>query len=251
VSAPPAPTRAPRDWETGDSFGDGWGASAPINVGKRARNKNRMRMEQRALEIQEQSDQDDWFGNPRNVRNRGMGGGSARREPRDNGTPGGSKDVKFRFGASRKRDDDSPRRGPSLLERVHAGDDKRSRQRRRDPDRDRDRDRGERHHRDRDRERGRDRDRDRDDDGSRPVLRIRGSASESKNTPHYHDDGGRREERRGEDRRRWEDGRSGDREQERHRDGHRERARGHERERRTSWDDQDTRGPQYRGGYSR
>ncbi|KAH9973012.1 hypothetical protein BGW80DRAFT_1311034 [Lactifluus volemus] len=64
----PIRTRAPRDWENSDTFGDGWGASAPINVGKRARNKDRMRMEQRALELQERDDQDDWFGNPRNAR---------------------------------------------------------------------------------------------------------------------------------------------------------------------------------------
>jgi protein AIR1/2 len=223
--------RAPRDWETGESFGDGWGASAPINVGKRARNKDRMRMEQRAREIQELSDQDDWFGNPRNMRNRGMGGG-ARRD-------GGSKDVKIRFGPPRKRDN-SPPRGPSLLERVHGDDDKHSRPRprHRDRDRDRGRDRGERHHRDRDRER----DRDRDDD---PELHIRGSASRSKN-PRYRDDGSRREERRGDDRRR-DDSRSGDREQERHR----ERGGEHEFERRASWDGRGTRGPQYRGGYAR
>ena len=231
--------RAPRDWETSETFGDGWGARAPINVGKRARNKDRMRMEQRAREIEELSDEDDWFGNPRNVRNRGMGGGSTRRE-----RGGGSKDMKIRFGQPGKRFD-SPPRGPSLLDRLHGGDDdKRSRHRRRDRDRERERDRsrGERHHRDRDRER--ERDRERDDESE---LHIRGSASRSKN-PRYRDDGDRWEERRSEDRRR-DDGRSGDRERERHRDGHREPP--HEFERRTSRDGRGPRGPQYRGGYAR
>jgi hypothetical protein len=196
-------------------------------------------MEQRALEIQELSDQDDWFGNPRNVRNRGMGGGP--RPERD----GGSKDVKIRFGLPGK----PVPRAPSLLERVRGDDDKRSRHRPRhrdhdrDRDRERDRDRGGR----RDRERERHRDRERDDE---PELHIRGSASRSKN-PRYRDDGDRREERRGDDRRR-DDSRSGDREQERHRDGPRERTGGHEFERRTSWDNgRGPRGPQYRGGYAR
>ena len=242
IDAPPVHARAPRDWETNESFGDGWGASAPINVGKRARNKDRMRMEQRAREIEELSDQDDWFRNSRNVRNRGMDGGGSTRRERD----GGSKDVKFRFGQPGKRFD-SPPRGPSLLDRLHGGDDdKRSRHRRRDRDRDRERERergrGERHHRDRDRER--ERDREQDDESN---LRIRGSASRGKN-PRYRDDTDRWEERRGDDRR-WDDGRSGDRERERHRDGHREPP--HEFERRTSRDGRGPRGPQYRGGYAR
>lgn len=243
--------RAPRDWETSEAFGDGWGASAPVNVGKRARNKDRMRMEQRALEIQELSDGDDWFGNARNVRNRGMGGGNgggggSKRE-RDGGT---KKDVKIRFGesAARKRDVPPWRQegpsGPSLLERVHGGggdDDKRSRrrhqdQRSRDRDRDRDRGHGERHHRDRER--------DRDDEGPGSGLRIRGSASDRSNPSRYRDDDDRRHERRGDDRRR-EDSRS---EQERPRDGYWERRGGHERERLTSWA---ARGPQYKGGYAR
>jgi len=71
----PARARAPRDWENGETFGDGWGANAPINVGKRARNKDRARMERRALELEEQEEQDDqgdWFANARNMRNRGV-----------------------------------------------------------------------------------------------------------------------------------------------------------------------------------
>ncbi|KAI9467292.1 hypothetical protein BJY52DRAFT_1201603 [Lactarius psammicola] len=193
VGAPPVHARAPRDWETSD---------APINVGKRARNKDRMRMEQRALEIEELADPDDWFGNPRNVRNRGMGGGGVRRDrdrDRDRGRErsGGMKDMKIRFLESARKRDDPPLQGPSLLERVHGGDDKRSR-----------------HYRHRD------------------HSRDRGRSGEGND-------------------RRWEGSRSGDREQERHRDGHRGRPGGHERERRTSWEGRGARGPQYRGGYAR
>ncbi|KAH9062238.1 hypothetical protein EDB87DRAFT_1673943 [Lactarius vividus] len=242
VATPPMHARPPRDWETSQSFGDGWGGNAPINVGKRARNKDRMRMEQRALEIEELADPDDWFGNARNVRNRGMGGGSTRRD-RDRG--GGTKDVRIRFLEMARERDDPPHPGPSLLDRVHIDDDRRSR-RYRDRDQQHDRDHGERHHRDRDRER----DRDRDDGEPGPGLRIRGSASRGNDRPRR-DDGDKWEEWRGDDYR-WEDNRSGgDREQERYKDGHRERPRGHDRGRRESWEGRGARGPQYRGGYTR
>ncbi|KAI9447747.1 hypothetical protein H4582DRAFT_1801919 [Lactarius indigo] len=241
VTTPRVHTRAPRDWETSQSFGDGWGGNAPINVGKRARNKDRMRMEQRALEIEELADPDDWFGNARNVRNRGMGGSASRDRDRDRG--GGMKDLKIRFLETSRKRDDPPYPGPSLLDRVHISDDKRSRRYRHRDQHDHDRDHGERHHRDRDR--------DRDDSGPGLGLRIRGSASKSDDRPRR-DDGDRWEGRRGDDRR-WEDSRSGDREQERHRDrdGYRERSGGGERERRESWDGRGARGPQYRGGYAR
>ncbi|KAH8982399.1 hypothetical protein EDB92DRAFT_122825 [Lactarius akahatsu] len=234
VAAPPVHARAPRDWETSQSFGDGWGGNAPINVGKRARNKDRMRMEQRALEIEELADPDDWFGNARNVRNRGMGGGSTRRD-RDRG--GGTKDVKIRFLETAN----DP--GPSLLDRVHIDYDRRDRRYRDLLDQRHGRDHGERHHRDRDRER------DRDDGEPGPGLRIRGSASRGNDRPRR-DDGDRWEERRGDDRR-WEDSRSGDREQERYKGGYREPPRGHDRGRRESWEGRGTRGPQYKGGYAR
>ncbi|KAH9173391.1 hypothetical protein EDB89DRAFT_724666 [Lactarius sanguifluus] len=240
VAAPPVHARAPRDWETSQSFGDGWGGNAPINVGKRARNKDRMRMEQRALEIEELADPDDWFGNARNVRNRGMAGGSTRRD-RDRDRGGGTKDVKIRF---LETANDPPLPGPSLLDRVHIDYDYDRRSRRYRDQRD-GRDHGERHHRDRDRER----DRDRDDGEPGPGLRIRGSASRGNDHPRRND-GDRWEERRGDDRR-WEDSRSGDREQERHKDGHKERPWDHDRGRRDSWEGRGARGPQYKGGYAR
>ncbi|KAH9030141.1 hypothetical protein EDB85DRAFT_2074348 [Lactarius pseudohatsudake] len=216
------------------SFGDGWGGNAPINVGKRARNKDRMRMEQRALEMEELADPDDWFLNARNVRNRGMGGGSARRD-RDRG--GGTRDVKVRI-LEMANDPRLP--GPSLLDRVHIDYERPSR---RDRDQRDGRDHGEWHHRNWDRERAR------EDGEPGPGLRIRGSASRGNDRPRR-DDGDRWEERRGDDRR-WEDSRSGDREQERHKDGHRERPRGHDRGRRESWEGRGARGPQYKGGYAR
>lgn len=64
--------RRPRDWETSDHVGDGWGFNAPMNVGKQGRKKDRARMEQVAKHQEEEEDPDDWFGNPRNARNRGM-----------------------------------------------------------------------------------------------------------------------------------------------------------------------------------
>jgi protein AIR1/2 len=146
--------RAPRDWENGDTFGDGWGARAPINVGKRARNKDRLRMEQRALELREQEqdrdDSGDWFERARNTRNE-----RSRRRDRDrdrSSSPGASttgggrgvrkkKDAKIRIGVgigmAWKSSDDPPlsphhhshdqhdhhhqphrHRKPTLLERV-------------------------------------------------------------------------------------------------------------------------------------
>ncbi|KAI0248669.1 hypothetical protein BJV78DRAFT_773241 [Lactifluus subvellereus] len=251
AAATPIRARAPRDWENSDSFGDGWGANAPINVGKRARNKDRMRMEQRARELQEQDDQDDWFGNARNNR----GGGGTRSGPgpgngngNENGVGVGKKDAKIRIGRAWKSDDPPPPRSPSsphrtlsLLERMHDDghhrrshhgrdrdrdrDHERERERNRERDWDRDKDRD----RDRGRERNRDRGRDCDEDGrhddGRAGLRIRGLASRKDSSRDGEEREGRtREEKRSRDR---------------------------ERESRTSRDDRGPRGPQYRGGYAR
>ncbi|KAH9960467.1 hypothetical protein BC827DRAFT_1207950 [Russula dissimulans] len=251
AAAGPVRARAPPPWENGDTFGDGWGASAPINVGKRARNKDRMRMEQRALEIQEreQDDPSDWFENARNVRNRGMGRGARRDHERDHdhdryydrdgGGPGRKNDAKIRIGRAWKSDDPPPHRKLSLLERVqdNDNDDHRhmrpdSRDRDRDHDRDRDRDRARDKDGDRERERdrdrggwGRSRGRDRDRDGG--GLRIRGSAGRTDSEVHEHE-----HERRGQ-----KESKNGDR-----REG---------RESRASRDDRGRRGPQYKGGYGR
>lgn len=244
----PVRTRAPRDWENGDNFGDGWGANAPINVGKRARNRDRARMEQRALELEEQ-DPDDWFANPRNVRNRGVQGAA---RPEGGGRGAGKKDAKIRIGQAWKSDDPPPSGSkPSLLERVNIiddddDDDTHSRGHRhghRGRDRDRDRDRYRHHGRERDRdqdrggrERGRDHDRDRDggrDDGRDGAgLRIRGSAGRNDASRHPQSEIGERKGRR--------------------REGSRARSKDRERESRTrTGRDQGPRGPQYKGGYSR
>ncbi|KAI9508673.1 hypothetical protein F5148DRAFT_1013344 [Russula earlei] len=251
--------RGPRAWENDETFGDGWGANAPINVGKRARKRDRVRMEQRALELQEQEqdDQSDWFENARNVRNRGT-----RAATHQGGGGGGgvaeaaTKDTKIRFGRALKSDDAPPPPPPpppprrlSLLERVSIdNDDRRSRGHRqpgphgrdrdRDRDRERDRDRNREHERDRgggwERSRGRDRDwdrdreRDRDGGGDRLELRIRGSASGVNSS------------------RLW-------REESKNGDGRREEGRNRDpkRESRTSRDDRRPRSPQYKGGYAR
>ncbi|KAI0320212.1 hypothetical protein OF83DRAFT_628622 [Amylostereum chailletii] len=63
--------RPPREWEAGHSLPDGWGFNAPANVGRKGRAKDRVRMEERAREVEEMDDPDDWFGNARNARNRG------------------------------------------------------------------------------------------------------------------------------------------------------------------------------------
>lgn len=250
ATARPARTRAPRDWENGETFGDGWGANAPINVGKRARNKDRARMEQRALELeeqeQEQDDEDDWFANPRNRRNRGV------RVAAENGPDAGGgrgfrkKDAKIRIMGAWKSDDPPlSNRKSSLLDRVSNDDDQdhhssHSRDHRhgrygrdrdnREWERERERDRG--HERSgQERSRGRDNDRDWDrglDYGD--GLSIRGSTGRNDFSRHTGLDLGDRTR---------EDSRtrsSRDRDRERHSRTSRDRG---------------PQGPQYRGGYTR
>ena len=265
---PPVRARAPRDWENGETFGDGWGASAPINVGKRGRNKDRARMERRALELeeQEQDDQGDWFANARNMRNRGVRG--AERDPSgpDAGGHGfKKKDAKIRFARAWKSDDPPPyhHRDLSFLERVgkdddrdhnHSGDhrhgrygrdcENRDRNRDRERDRDRDRDRDKDHRRDRGGwEQNRDRDNERDWNRGRDrgqeyggELRVRGPSSRNDSSRHTGLEMG--EQREG---RRRENSRT---------QSSRDRDRDSERESRTSRD-RGPQGPQYRGGYTR
>jgi protein AIR1/2 len=263
----PTHARAPRDWENGETFGDGWGANAPINVGKRARNKDRARMERRALELeeQEQDDQGDWFANARNMRNRGVRGGGP--GPDTSGHGFRKKDAKIRITRAWKSDDPpipSPSdRRQSLLERVGDDDDHGHHSHSRDhrhgrygrdrerENRDRDRDNRDRvRDRDRDKDRGRERggwersrDRDNDRDWDRGQdrgqdyggeLSIRGSASRNDSSRHT----GLEMGELGEGRRR-EDSRSRS-----------SRDRDRERGSRTSRD-RGPRGPQYRGGYTR
>jgi hypothetical protein len=207
-------------------------------------------MEQRALELQEQDDQDDWFGNPRNTRNARVG----------SGTGSGKKDAKIRIGRAWKSDDpplpppsQSPsHRRPSLLERLDDGGHRRSHGRERDRDRDHDRDRDRERNRERewDRDRGRDRNRNRNSDRDRDRgragahghdegggghdggfgLRIRGLASSK--DPSRHEREGRRQEEL----------RDGDRQEEN---------RSRDREPWASRDDRGPQSPQYRGGYAR
>jgi len=269
AAARPVRARAPRDWENEETFGDGWGANAPINVGKRARNKDRARMERRALELEEQEDQGDWFANARNMRNRGVRGAeSSGPGPHADGYGFRKKDAKIRITRAWKSDDPPPSPSNSklsLLERVSNDDDhghhSRSRDHRHDHygrdrdkrDRDRDRDRDKDRDRDRDRnrrsergdwERSRDRDNDRDWDRGRDRgqdsgggLNIRGSASRKDSSSHHTglEVGELREGRRPDDPRTRS---SRDRDRER------------ERESRTSRD-RGPRGPQYSGGYTR
>jgi len=263
----PVRARAPRDWENEETFGDGWGANAPINVGKRARNKDRARMERRALELEEQEedDQSDWFANARNVRNRGARGAesSGPRPGPDAGAHGfRKKDAKIRIMRAWKSDDppSSPsNRKLSLLERVsndddhghhshsrdhrhgHYGRDRDRGNRDRDRDKDGDRDRDRDHGRERgDWERSRDRDNDRDWDRGRDRsqdhgggLHIRRTASRNDSSRHTGlEVSDLREGRRREDSR-----------------TRNSRDRDRERESRTSRD-RGPRGPQYRGGYT-
>lgn len=272
AAAAPIRARGPRNWENGETFGDGWGANAPINVGKRARNRDRVRMEQRALELQEQDEQNDWFENARNTRSNRTGSPPPSvpppRRDRGGGERGvGKKDAKIRFGRAWKSDDRDPsphyhhHHKSSLLERMHDDDDvdHSSSSRRhsqgaphghhghsRDQDRDRDWDRGrghdrEREHLERSRDRDHDRGRDREGggDGDEPGLQIRGYANRRANSSRHEHEGRKREESRNGDRdRRWEENRS---------------SRNRERESRSrmSRDDPGPRGPQYRGGYAR
>lgn len=251
AAAGPVRARAPRNWENGETFGDGWGANAPINVGKRARNKDRARMERRALELEEQQQDDlgDWFANPQNMRNRGVRGGPGPGSGPDAGGGHGirKKDAKIRIMGAWKSDDPPPsNRKLSLLERVsndddhdhhshprdyrhgHYGRDRENRDRDRDRDKDRVRERGW--------ERGRDRDYDRDWDRGQDYgggrLSIRGSASRNDSSRHTGLELGELVD----DRRREDSRTRSSRDRDRERDSRTSRDRG-------------LRGPQYKGGY--
>ncbi|KAI0306899.1 hypothetical protein B0F90DRAFT_1807637 [Multifurca ochricompacta] len=192
------------------------GRHPPVNVGKRARNKDRMRMEQRALELQEQDDPDDWFGNSRNVRNRGTGDARPRREGADSGSGFGKRDTKIRVGRAWKSDDP-----PHSHHHSHH----------------------DRYDRDRDRVHNQDRTRDQEDDGRHRLgLRIRGSASRN-HSSRRHDEERERESHK------WEENRIRDRMHDHYKDHDEERTGWRGRNSRPGWDDRGLRGPQYRGGY--
>ncbi|KAI0650837.1 hypothetical protein C8Q79DRAFT_945317 [Trametes meyenii] len=65
--------RAPRDWETASTFADGFGFVAPLEVGKRGRQKENARLGQQHRE-REEGEEDDWFDS---VRARGRSGGGS------------------------------------------------------------------------------------------------------------------------------------------------------------------------------
>lgn len=97
--------REPREWERegGPGLPEGWGDNAPENVGKKGRRKEVQKMERRAKEQQTEDDPDDWFGNPRNVRNRGaaapVASGYSQRQG-GGGGGGGNGPKKITFGSS-------------------------------------------------------------------------------------------------------------------------------------------------------
>ncbi|KAI0065859.1 hypothetical protein BV25DRAFT_1798113 [Artomyces pyxidatus] len=203
--------REPREWENGNSLPDGWGFDAPGNVGKRGKTKDRARLEKRERELQDVDDPDDWFGNSRNVRNRGTPATNSHANGRKESS---SKTIKISSswksngnvrphstGEYEDRNRGYARQQkPSLLDRIQ------------------------------------------DDDGPR-RSRSNGQQPSSRRT----DDreyGDRRRERG------W-DRDHGEKRRESGRDRDRDRDRDHHNARPSSRDLQDSRGPRYRGGYSR
>ncbi|KAA1466681.1 hypothetical protein DENSPDRAFT_862642 [Dentipellis sp. KUC8613] len=151
--------RQPRDWEqgaAGGTIGDGWGFDAPVNVGKQGRRKGRERLERRARELEDaEDDAEDWFGNARNVRNRGdaprSNGGGGKRISFGESVKGGGRfeDINARMGPRhpaeglldrpRSYGGDSRKGPPGLLERMSDSRDGERRRSSRDERRDRER----------------------------------------------------------------------------------------------------------------
>ncbi|GLB33786.1 putative zinc finger protein [Lyophyllum shimeji] len=63
--------REPRDWELANDLPATWG-NVPENVGKQGRKNQVAKMERKAHLEAVEDDPDDWFGDPRNVRNLGV-----------------------------------------------------------------------------------------------------------------------------------------------------------------------------------
>ncbi len=99
--APRPAKRAPRDWETAAAFADGYGFTAPMEVGKQGRKKERSRLERQERAREEaEGDQDDWFDKARSRARSGDAGKEKRTSGRGGG--GGSKanrsgGAKFKF----------------------------------------------------------------------------------------------------------------------------------------------------------
>ncbi|KAF8076360.1 hypothetical protein FPV67DRAFT_1573553 [Lyophyllum atratum] len=105
--------REPRDWELANDLPAAWG-NVPENVGRQGRRNNVAKMERKAKEQAVEDDPDDWFGNVKNARNRGV--------PQNNGngnrTPAPLKKMAFGKSiqeSSRQFQQPSP---PSLLDRL-------------------------------------------------------------------------------------------------------------------------------------
>ncbi|KAG6831610.1 hypothetical protein H0H92_009083 [Tricholoma furcatifolium] len=154
AKVPSKPKR--RRHEPRDDLPPSWG-NVPDNVGKKGRRKNAARMERGAQEQAAEDDPDDWFGNLKNARSRGM---NQRDEDRKAGPT-----RKLAFGKSLLESTRHfrPPSPPKLLDRIgdtyysrnserhdssrkfdrgHSGrDDRSERDRNRSRDRDRDRDR--------------------------------------------------------------------------------------------------------------
>lgn len=210
-----------RDWENDTTIPDRWGFDAPNNVGRQAKNKNKARLEERARELEE-DDPDDWFGNPRNARSRGVPS-SAPTGPRDRSKGGGggygqgsASAKKMTFGSFGQKQVDSSSSS-----------------------------------------RGRDYSRKADDGRSaRPIhdageLKIRGASSSS---------GKRKYDDRRDDERGYRRDYERDRDGYRRREWDREYERGRDRDREERYRDYDggysssrreDRGPKYKGGYAR
>ncbi|KAF5363675.1 hypothetical protein D9756_000646 [Leucocoprinus leucothites] len=148
------PERRLRDWERDAGA---WNMHAPEGVGRQGRKKMMEKMRRSAQRFEEESDPDDWFGNSKNARNRGVGPHSHSRSDRDR---------------DRRRDRDRERQRERDRERQRERDRERQRERDREVQRDRERDREHNRRRDRDRERERERDRDREMDRDRDRDRA-------------------------------------------------------------------------------
>ncbi|VDB89981.1 unnamed protein product [Peniophora sp. CBMAI 1063] len=140
--SPSTLNRPPREWEDGGDLMDGWGFSAPAQVGQKAKKDKKRKMEKAWQDKQEKDDEDDWFSNPRNARGRGMNGNSG------GGGASGSGSGSGAGGAGKKKPMFLPMK-TSLIDRIEGGhsaagssrqsSDSRNRDRDRDWDRGRDR----------------------------------------------------------------------------------------------------------------
>ncbi|KXN90248.1 Protein air1 [Leucoagaricus sp. SymC.cos] len=153
------PERRLREWEREDHT---WSMHGPVDVGKQGRKKTMERMRKSAQKFEEESDPDDWFGNPRNVRNRGA--------PTPTSYSRSDRDWDRRRDRDRERQRDRDRE--IERQRNRERDWERDRDWRREQDRERERDYWERdkeRDRTRDREWGREQQRrpERDEGGSR------------------------------------------------------------------------------------